>query len=58
MKSAHTLLVAPSLVCIGCTTPPEVKQALIDKDQAYAKNERLMQQYRELVGPVLRVQRE
>lgn len=52
MKAAHTILVALSLVCIGCTTPPEVKQALIDKDLAYAENERLMQQYRELVGNV------
>jgi hypothetical protein len=52
MKAAHTLLVALSLICIGCTTPPEIKQALIDKDQAYAENERLMQQYRELVGNI------
>jgi hypothetical protein len=51
MKAAH-VLVALSLVCLGCATPPEVKQALIDKDQAYAENERLMQQYRELVGNV------
>ncbi|MBS0169171.1 MAG: hypothetical protein JSR62_02355 [Nitrospira sp.] len=33
----------------ACTTPPEIKQALAAKDQAYAENERLMQQYRELV---------
>lgn len=52
MKAAHTIIVALSLVCVGCTTPPEVKQALIDKDQAYVENERLMQQYRELVGHV------
>jgi hypothetical protein len=52
MKAAPTLLVALSLICIGCTTPPEIKQALIDKDQAYAENERLMQQYRELVGNI------
>ncbi|BFU90818.1 MAG: hypothetical protein NTAFB01_20050 [Nitrospira sp.] len=52
MKAAHTIIVALSLVCISCTTPPEVNQALIDKDQAYAENERLMQQYRELVGYV------
>jgi hypothetical protein len=52
MKAAHTLLVALGLICIGCTTPPEIKQALIDKDQAYAENERLMQQYRELVGNI------
>ena len=52
MKAAHTILVALSLVCCGCTTPPEVKQALIAKDQAYAENQRLMEQYRELVTNV------
>jgi hypothetical protein len=52
MKASHTLIVALSLVCIGCTTPPEIKQALIDKDRAYVENERLMQQYRVLVGNV------
>lgn len=52
MKAAHMGLVALSLVCLGCATPPEVKQALIAKDQAYLENERLMQQYRELVGNV------
>jgi hypothetical protein len=53
MKAAHaTIIVALSLVCIGCTTPPEVKEALIDNDRIYAENERLMQQYRELVGNV------
>ena len=31
----------------ACTTPPEIKQALATKDQAYAENERLMQQYRD-----------
>lgn len=51
MKAVH-VLVALSLVCLGCATPPEVKQALIAKDQAYAENERLMQQYRELVSNV------
>jgi hypothetical protein len=52
MKAAHIPIVALSLLCIGCATPPEVKQALIVKDQAYAGNERLMQQYRELVANV------
>ena len=37
MKTAHTVLVALSIMCIGCTTPPEVKQALIAKDQAVAR---------------------
>ena len=52
MKAAHTIIVALSLVCIGCTTPPEVKQALIAKDQVYTENQRLMEQYRELVSQV------
>ena len=52
MKAAHTILVVLSLVCIGCATPPEVKQALVAKDQAYVENEQLMQQYRELVSNV------
>lgn len=52
MKAAHTILVALSLVCLGCATPPEVKQALIAKDQAYTENQRLMEQYRELVSKV------
>ena len=36
----------------ACSTPPEIKQALAAKDQAYADNEQLMQQYRELVSNV------
>ncbi|MFY4727459.1 hypothetical protein [Nitrospira sp. BLG_2] len=52
MKAAHIIIVALSWFCVGCATPPEVKQALIAKDQAYVENERLMQQYRELVGNV------
>ena len=36
----------------ACATPPEIKQALLAKDQAYAENEQLMQQYRELVGNI------
>ncbi|HSA84975.1 MAG TPA: hypothetical protein VLE46_02250 [Nitrospira sp.] len=53
MRSALTILVALSVLFgVGCAAPPEVKQALIAKDQAYAENERLMQQYRELVGNV------
>lgn len=38
----------------ACSTPPEIKQALAAKDQAYAENERLMQQYRELVSNINR----
>ena len=52
MKVSPILIVLGLLVSIGCATPPEVKQALVAKDQAYAENERLMQQYRELVGNV------
>jgi hypothetical protein len=43
------------LACLSlaaCTTPPEVKQALAAKDQAYTENEQLMQQYRELVSNI------
>ncbi|ODT45116.1 MAG: hypothetical protein ABS70_03885 [Nitrospira sp. SCN 59-13] len=36
----------------ACATPPEIKQALAAKDQAYTENEQLMQQYRELVSNV------
>lgn len=36
----------------ACSTPPEVKQALAGKDHAYAENEQLMQQYRELVSHI------
>ena len=39
-------------VLAACTTPPEIKQALVAKDQAYAQNEQLMEQYRELVGNI------
>lgn len=52
MKAAHTMIVALSLICLGCATPPEVKQALIAKDQAYAENQQLMEQYRQLVSNV------
>ena len=52
MKVASIFIALGLLVSVGCATPPEVKQALVAKDQAYAENERLMQQYRELVGNV------
>ena len=45
-----TWIICASLA--ACTTPPEIKQALAAKDQAYAQNEQLMQQYRELVGNI------
>ncbi len=43
------------LLCLAlaaCSTPPEVKQALAAKDQAYTENEQLMRQYRELVSNI------
>jgi len=52
MKLASIFIAFGLLVSIGCATPPEVKQALVAKDQAYAENEQLMQQYRELVSNV------
>ena len=52
MKAAHLVIVSLSLVGLGCATPPEVKQALIAKDQAYIESQRLMQEYRELVENV------
>lgn len=52
MKAAYIVIVALSLACLGCATPPEVKQALVAKDQAYAESQRLMEQYRELVSHV------
>jgi hypothetical protein len=52
MKRASIFIVLALLVPVGCATPPEVKQALVAKDQAYVENERLMQEYRELVSNV------
>lgn len=52
MKLAPIFIALALLVFVGCATPPEVKQALVAKDQAYVENERLMQQYRELVSNV------
>lgn len=54
MRMLHiaSILIFASLT--ACTTPPEVKQALAAKDQAYTENEQLMQQYRELVGNINR----
>ena len=45
-----SLLIVTSFA--ACTTPPEIKQALGAKDQAYAENEQLMQQYQELVSHI------
>jgi hypothetical protein len=37
------------IVLLGCATPVEIKQALAAKDQAYAENIKLMEQYRDLL---------
>lgn len=50
MKSLVALLLLA--LTIGCTTPPEIKQALSAKDQAYLENQRLMSQYRQLVNNI------
>jgi hypothetical protein len=53
MTQRHTSLIALCLfVLAGCTTPAPVKQALVDLDQGYGENVRLMQQYRQLVQNV------
>jgi hypothetical protein len=44
-----SMFVAVIVLPIGCATPPEVKQALIEKDAAYAENARLMDIHRELL---------
>ena len=46
MKLAPILVALGLLASIGCATPPEVKQALVAKDQAYAENARLMNIHR------------
>lgn len=48
LPTRFTLILAVSFL-VGCATPVEVKQSLGHKDQAYAENKRLMEQYRELV---------
>lgn len=50
MKSLVALLLLA--LTMGCTTPPEIKQALSAKDQAYLENQRLMSQYRQLVNNI------
>lgn len=36
----------------ACTTPPEIKQAVVAKDVAYAENARLMTIHRELLESI------
>ena len=52
MMTSTRLFAAGLLLSLlsGCATPPEVKQALIAKDQAYQQNAQLMEQYRELLA--------
>ena len=53
MPRRHAILIAICLfVLAGCATPAPVKQALVDLDQGYGENLRLMQQYRQLVQNV------
>ncbi len=52
MRRVFFLIPLSLFLTVGCAAPPEVKQALIAKDQAYLKNQRLMQEYRELVENV------
>lgn len=40
------------LIVPGCTTPPEIKQAVVAKDVAYAENARLMTIHRELLESI------
>jgi hypothetical protein len=49
MNGIRLAFVTCLLLSTGCATPPEIKQALIAKDQAYAENTKLMEQYRNLV---------
>jgi hypothetical protein len=47
-----TLIIFCLFAFAGCATPAPVKQALVDLDQGYGENLRLMQQYRQLVQNV------
>ena len=51
MKVVAIFIALGLLVSVGCATPPEVKQALVAKDQAYVENERLMQHRPDLWRP-------
>jgi len=52
MRLSYAPFILLLLLLSGCATPPEIKQALVAKDQAYVENERLMQQYRQLVSNI------
>ena len=49
------------LLCMilpACTTPPEIKQAVVAKDVAYAENARLMTIHREFLESIVRLTRD
>ncbi|MGH7232558.1 MAG: hypothetical protein ACREJU_14550 [Nitrospiraceae bacterium] len=52
MKLLRLMLCFYTGLLMGCATPVEVKQALAVKDQHYAENIRLTEQYRQLVEQV------
>lgn len=52
MSSFYVAAVIMLVLPIGCTTPPEIKEALVTKDLAYVENARLMNIHRELLVTV------
>lgn len=49
IRKCIILIAIGLLAYTGCATPPPVKQALVDIDNGYLENLKLMQQYRQLV---------
>ena len=49
MRLGGSLAMVLAVLLAGCVTPPEIKQALAAKDQAYSDNLALMRQYQTLV---------
>jgi hypothetical protein len=52
MNLNHLILAVCLGLLMGCSTPVEIKQVLAAKDQQYAANLALMEQYRQLVEQV------
>lgn len=52
LRNCIVLIIFCLFAFSGCATPPEIKQALVDKDEGYVENLKLMQQYRKLVGNI------
>jgi hypothetical protein len=52
MRLGGSLAMILTVLLAGCVTPPEIKQALAAKDQAYTDNLALMRQYQTLVENV------